>query len=151
MGSVLLFSHLSENWNHTMSKLAGTQHGDAATFGIETAILAYLLVEFGEDNGGELQIPYRVNFSEPMCGKRDRYSRRTYRHAFPVRDDEQKPKHIGKDVVDRIREFRNLVHPAVALRRGTATLLILACPQRARLVPNRTGQGRLPSQGSCDF
>jgi hypothetical protein len=67
-----------------MGKLTGTEHGDAANalfafyadkaheleeagqyfmaaialaFGIETAILTYLLVEFGEENGGELQIP----------------------------------------------------------------------------------------------
>lgn len=72
-----------------MGKLTGTQHGDAANsllafyrdkareleaagqyfmaaialaFGIETAILTYLLVEFGEENGGELQIPDDVNF-----------------------------------------------------------------------------------------
>ena len=65
-----------------MGKLTGTQHGDAANdllgfykdkqmslsnqaeyfmaaialgFALETAILAYLLVEFGEVNGGELK------------------------------------------------------------------------------------------------
>ncbi len=73
-----------------MSTLTGTQHGDAANellafyqakvdelesagqyfmaavalgFALETAILAYLLVEFGEDNGGELKIPSSVNMS----------------------------------------------------------------------------------------
>jgi len=35
-----------------------------------------------------------------------------------VRDDGRKPKYVGKDVVDRIRTFRNLIHPAVALRHG---------------------------------
>ena len=72
-----------------MGRLTGTRHGDAANallsfyvekaaeledtgqyfmaaialaFGIETAILTYLLVEFGEDNGGELQIPDDVVF-----------------------------------------------------------------------------------------
>ena len=67
-----------------MTRLTGTQHGDAANellgfyqdkvrelenagqyfmaavalgFALETAILAYLLVEFGEDNGGELKNP----------------------------------------------------------------------------------------------
>ena len=29
----------------------------ALGFAIETAVLAYLLVEFGEENGGELEIP----------------------------------------------------------------------------------------------
>ena len=37
----------------------------ALAFALETAVLAYLLVEFGEDDGtGELQIPDTVNMSE---------------------------------------------------------------------------------------
>ena len=67
-----------------MGKLTGTKHGDGANelfgfyteksreleksgqyfmsaialaFAVETAVLAYLLVEFGEENGGELEIP----------------------------------------------------------------------------------------------
>jgi hypothetical protein len=74
-----------------MAKLTGTHHGDAANellvfyqnkahelercgqyfvaaialaFALETAVLTYLLVEFGEDNGGELKIPASVNMSE---------------------------------------------------------------------------------------
>ena len=74
-----------------MGVLTGTLHGDAANellgfyqdraqeleetgqyfmaaialaFALETAVLAYLLVEFGEDNGGELKIPDSVNMSE---------------------------------------------------------------------------------------
>jgi hypothetical protein len=72
-----------------MEKLTGTDHGDASNalltfyrdqaksleesghyfmaatalaFAVETAVLTYLLVEFGEDNGGELQIPSNVGF-----------------------------------------------------------------------------------------
>jgi len=37
-----------------------------------------------------------------------------------VRDDGEKPKHVAKDVVDRIRRFRKLIHPAAALGRGYA-------------------------------
>ena len=75
----------------TMGKLTGTQHGDAANdlvafylekvtaledageyfmaavalgFAVETSILTYLLVEFADDNGGELEIPDSVNMSE---------------------------------------------------------------------------------------
>ena len=33
-------------------------------FALETAILRYVLVEFGEDNGGELEIPDSVNMGE---------------------------------------------------------------------------------------
>lgn len=74
-----------------MGILTGTTHGDAANalldfycekekaledsgqyfmaaiamaFALETAILTYLLVEFGDDNGGELKIPASVNMSE---------------------------------------------------------------------------------------
>ncbi len=36
--------------------------------------------------------------------------------ASHVRDDGEKPKYLAKDVVDRIRRFRNLIHPAAALR-----------------------------------
>src|ERR1017187_132725 len=71
-----------------MGKLTGTVHGDAANdllafyeervaileeagqyfmaamalgLALETSILTYLLVEFGEDNGGELEIPDSVS------------------------------------------------------------------------------------------
>ncbi len=74
-----------------MGKLTGTRHGDAANdllafyndkvheveesgqyfmaaitlaLALETAVLTYLVVEFGEDNGGELEIPDSVNMSE---------------------------------------------------------------------------------------
>jgi hypothetical protein len=70
-----------------MGKLTGTRHGDAANellafygdkaqsgqyfmaaialaLALETAVLTHLLVEFGEENGGELEIPDSVNMSE---------------------------------------------------------------------------------------
>jgi hypothetical protein len=93
----------------------------ALAFGIETAILTYLLVEFGEENGGELQIPDDDNFFDLVdaANEIDVLSAPididTLAH---VSDDGQKPKHIAKDVVDRIRKFRNLIHPAAALRQG---------------------------------
>lgn len=129
-----------------MGKLTGTKHGDAANslfefyvdkaneleesgqyfmaaialaFGVETAILTYLLVEFGEDNGGELEIPDDVSFCDlikaandcdVLCAPIDTPSH--------VRDDGLKPKHIANEVVDKIRKFRNLIHPAAALRKG---------------------------------
>ncbi len=73
-----------------MGKLTGTHHGDAANdllgfyvekatqleaegqyfmvavalaLAVEAALLAYLLVEFGDDSGGELQIPDDVAFA----------------------------------------------------------------------------------------
>lgn len=74
-----------------MSKLTGTKNGDVANdlfafyveqahdleesgqyfmagvalaFALETAVLTYLLVEFGKENGGELKIPSTVNMVE---------------------------------------------------------------------------------------
>ena len=35
-----------------------------------------------------------------------------------VRQDNKPPKYVAKDVVDKIRKFRNLIHPAAALREG---------------------------------
>ena len=129
-----------------MGNLTGTLHGDAANalfafygdkvheleetgqyymaavalaFGIETAILTYLLVEFGEENGGELQIPDNVTFFDLIRAASDiDVLSAPIDVPSHVRDDGQKPKHVAKDVVDRIRKFRNLVHPAAALRQG---------------------------------
>ena len=129
-----------------MGKLIGSQHGDAANdllafygekareleeagqyfmaaialaFGIETAILSYLLVEFGEENGGELKIPDNVNFNDLVDAANEiDVLDAPIDTPSHVRDDDQKPKHVAKDVVDKIRKFRNLIHPAVALRQG---------------------------------
>ena len=129
-----------------MGKLTGTQHGDAANalfafyqgkaheleeasqyfmaaialaFGIETAILTYLLVEFGEENGGELQIPNDVNFFD-LIGAANEIDvlSAPIDTSSQIRDDGHKPKHVARDVVDRIRRFRNVIHPAAALRQG---------------------------------
>ncbi len=129
-----------------MRKLTGTRHGDAANalfafygdkaheleeagqcfmaavalaFGIEAAILAYLLVEFGEENGGELQIPDNINFCDLIEAANEiDVLGAPIDTPSHVRDDGQKPKHIAKEVVDQIRKFRNLIHPAVALRQN---------------------------------
>jgi hypothetical protein len=129
-----------------MGKLTGTKHGDAANalfafysdkaheleeagqyfmaaialaFGIETGVLTYLLVEFGEENGGELQIPDDVNFFN-LIGAANEIDVLSAPIDIPshVRDDGQQPKHAAKDVVDQIRKFRNRIHPAAALREG---------------------------------
>lgn len=127
-----------------MGKLTGTRHGDAANallafyadktleleksgqyfmaaiapgFALETAILPYLLVEFGEDNGGELEIPDSVNMSE-LIGAANEIDVPNALVNVPshVEDDGSLPKHIAKDVVDKIGQFRNLIHPARALK-----------------------------------
>lgn len=129
-----------------MGKLTGTAHGDAANalldfyyenvksletvgeyflaaialgFALETAILTYLLVEFGDENGGELEIPDSVNLSELISAANEvdvlSAPIDTPSHS---REDDAHPKHIAKDVVDKIRRFRNLIHPAHALKAG---------------------------------
>jgi hypothetical protein len=131
-----------------MSKLIGTQHGDAANelvdfyqqkaqeleesgqyfmaaialaFALETAVLAYLLVEFGDDNGGELEIPASVNMSELIeaANEIDVLSAPINIPSL-VRgeEDDTPPKHVAKGVIDNIRRFRNLIHPARALKEG---------------------------------
>jgi hypothetical protein len=127
-----------------MGKLTGTQHGDAANellrfytdkfteleesgqyfmaaialaLALETAVLTYLLVEFGEENGGELRIPDSVNMSELIeaANEIDILSApiNVPSHA---RNDERPPKHVARELVDKIKRFRNLIHPARALK-----------------------------------
>lgn len=129
-----------------MGKLTGTRHGDAANdlmafyqdkvheleeagqyfmaavalaLAIETAVLAYLLVEFGEDNGGELEIPDSVNMSD-LIEAANEIDVLNAPIDIPshVGGDENTapPKHVAKEVVDKIRRFRNLIHPARALK-----------------------------------
>jgi hypothetical protein len=131
---------------HSMGTLTGTQHGDAANellvfyqdkaheleeagqffmaaialaLALETAVLSYLLVEFGEENGGELQIPDSVNMSELIAAANEidvlSAPINVPSHAAPEANDAPL-KYVAKDVVDKIRRFRNLIHPARALR-----------------------------------
>jgi len=129
-----------------MGKLTGTRHGDAANellafyaektdeleqagqyfmaavalaLALETAVLTYLLVEFGEDNVGELQIPDSVNMSELIAtaNEVDVLNAPIDIPSHVGSDEEEAaPRHVAKDVIDKIRRFRNLVHPARALR-----------------------------------
>lgn len=127
-----------------MGKLTGTRHGDAAyellvfyqdkvheleesgqyfmaaialAFALETAVLTYLLVEFGEDNGDELEIPDSVNMSELIeAAKEIDVLNAPINIPSHIRDDELPPKYVAKDVVDKIRRFRNLIHPARSLK-----------------------------------
>ena len=129
-----------------MGKLTGTRHGDAANellafyrdkvneleesgqyfmaavalaLALEAAVLTYLLVEFGEDNGGELEIPDSVNMSELIAAAKEiDVLNAPINVSSHVGEDEDEapPKHVARDVVDKIRRFRNLIHPARALK-----------------------------------
>jgi hypothetical protein len=127
-----------------MGKLTGTQHGDAANnlfafyqdkvreledsgqyfmaavalgFAVETAVLTYFLVEFGENNGNELKIPDSVNMSD-LIEAADEIDVLNAPINVPshIRDDGELPKHVAKEVIEKIRRFRNLIHPARALK-----------------------------------
>lgn len=129
-----------------MGKLTGTVHGDAANnlvafyddkvkelaaagqyfmaavalgLAAETVLLTYLLVEFGEDNGGELEIPDSVGMSD-LIEAANEFDVLNAPIDGPshVREDDRPPKHIAKDVVDAVRKFRNLIHPGRALKEG---------------------------------
>jgi hypothetical protein len=142
------YHQLDMSGDHKMGKLTGTKHGDAANalmafyqdqvhaleesghffmaaialgFALETAVLTYLLVEFGEENGGELTIPESVNMSELIAAANE-IDVLNAPIDIPSHvggdDNEERPKHAAKDVVDKIRKFRNLIHPARALKEG---------------------------------
>jgi hypothetical protein len=88
-------------------------------FALETAVLAYLLVEFGEGNGGELKIPDSVNMSELIAAANEidvLNAPINVPSHIGKDEDEAPPKYLAKDVVDKIRRFRNLIHPARALQ-----------------------------------
>lgn len=128
-------------------ELTGTEHGDAAnalmdfyqekvqelrkagqffmaavTLGLalETAILAYLLVEFMEDEetGQEdLKIPADVNLSGLIeAAKEIGVLNAPIDIPSHVREDNEHPKYVAEEVVEKIQKFRNLIHPANALR-----------------------------------
>jgi hypothetical protein len=129
-----------------MGKLTGTRHGDAANellafyqdkadelertgqyfmaavalaFAAETAILAYLLVKFGEENGGELKIPHSVNMSDLIAAANEiDILSASIDIPSHVSDEENAtpPKYVAKDAIEKIRRFRNLTHPARLLK-----------------------------------
>ena len=129
-----------------MGKLTGTRHGDAANellvfyqdkvyeleeagqyfmaavalgLALETAVLTYLLVEFGEENGGELEIPDSVNMSQ-LIEAANEIDVLNAPINIPSHiggdEDSEPPKYVAKEVADKIRRFRNLIHPARALK-----------------------------------
>jgi hypothetical protein len=91
----------------------------ALAFALETAVLTYLLVEFGEENGGELEIPETVNMAELIEAANEiDVLNAPIDVPSHVGEDENAPppKHVAKDVIDKIRKFRNRIYPARALK-----------------------------------
>jgi hypothetical protein len=132
------------NMIKSMGKLTGSVHGDAANdlvafyhdkvkeladadqyfmagvalgFALETSLLTYLLVEFGDDNGGELEIPDSVSMSDLIeAANHFEVLNAPIDGPSHVREDDRPPKHVAREVVDMVRKFRNLIHPGRALR-----------------------------------
>lgn len=93
----------------------------ALSLALEASILSYLLVEFDDDNGGELEIPASIGMFDLIeaANKIDVLNAPIGGGSHEFGDpDTAPPKHIAKDVVHQIREFRNLIHPARAIREG---------------------------------
>jgi hypothetical protein len=106
-----------------MGKLTGTQHGDAANdlvgfyqkestrleasgsyfmaavalgFALEAAALAYLLVEFGEDNGGQMEVPDSLNFHDLVEAAKELEVLSAPLAVPPkLADDVEAPKHLA--------------------------------------------------------
>jgi hypothetical protein len=89
----------------------------ALGFALETSILIYLLFEFGENNGGELELSDSLNMSE-LIEAADQFDVLNALIDIQSRADDDIPPKIAEDVLDKIRRFRNLIHPARALREG---------------------------------
>jgi hypothetical protein len=94
----------------------------ALALAVESALLVYLLVEFGDDNDGELEIPDSVGFSE-LIEAANAFEVLSAPIDIPshVGKSNERPKHVARDVVDKLRNFRNLIHPALAS--GSPTIL----------------------------
>ena len=76
------------------------------------------LVEFGEENGGELKIPSSVDMSALIWAANEidvLNAPINVSSHVGADEDQTPPKHVAKDVVDKVRRFRNLIHPARAL------------------------------------
>lgn len=76
-------------------------------------------MEFGDDNGGEFKIPSTVGFYDLVDAAQDiDVLGAPINVSSHVRDDGDQPKYIAKEAADKIRVFRNLIHPARALKEG---------------------------------
>jgi hypothetical protein len=122
-----------------MGSLSGERHGDAANelmafyqeqaealeaagqwfmsavalaLAAESALVAYLLVEFYDQ-----RVSDRAGLAD-LISEANQYDVLTAPIDVPshIREDGSLPKHLAKDVVDEVRRFRNLIHPAAALR-----------------------------------
>lgn len=124
-----------------MGKLTGTKHGDAVNAlmkfyqeeadklegvgsyfmaavalgaALETALLAYMLVEWDEDNGGELEIPDRVAMDELI----EAAKQFDLLNAVEFQEPGKAVSTSVEDVIQEVQQMRNNIHPGKALRKS---------------------------------
>ena len=81
---------------------------------LESALLGYMLVEWAEDNGGELQIPDNVTLDDLIMAAK----KFDLLDAVKFQEAEAVPAGSVEDVIQEIQWMRNNVHPAKALRKS---------------------------------
>ncbi len=79
---------------------------------LETALLTYMLVEWGEDNGGELKIPGDVSLNA-LIDAAHKFELLT---AIKFKESELSVSHPVETVIREIQSMRNNLHPARVLR-----------------------------------
>jgi hypothetical protein len=90
-------SELAESGQYFMAAVA-------LGLAVETSLLTYLLVEFGDENGGELQIPDSVGNVRPDRSREPyRCAQCPYRWPLACARRQFAAKHVAKDVVDKVR------------------------------------------------
>ena len=124
-----------------MGHLTGTQHGDAVSAllkfyqdeakklessgsyfmaavalgaALETALLGYMLVEWAEDNGGEVQIPDNIGLDDLIKAAKDI----ELFNAVQFQEATGTPTLSVEDVIQEIQWMRNNLHPGKALRKS---------------------------------
>lgn len=81
---------------------------------LETALLGYMLVEWAEDNGGELQIPDDVRLADLIEAAKSF----ELLDAVKFQEVTGTPDRSVDDVIHQIQNMRNNLHPARALRKS---------------------------------
>jgi hypothetical protein len=81
---------------------------------LETALLAYMLVEWADDNGGELQIPDDIGLDD-LIKKAKSFE---LLDAVKFQEATGTPARSVEHVIQEIQWMRNNLHPAKALRKS---------------------------------
>lgn len=90
----------------------------ALALAAEAVLLAYMLVEFQDQAGGDLEVPDNVGFAQLIEAAREVGVLSAPIDIPNHLGGDDPPANLATDVVDKIRQFRNLIHPGKALRTG---------------------------------